>query len=255
MDAGPPERGRLARRSVDMSRIAFIGLGNMGAGMAARQAAAGHEVQAFDLSGLAVERAVQAGCKAAGSAAEAVEGAELVITMLPAGAHVRQVFAEAVLPGVSRTALLIDCSTIDVDSARAVAAQAREVGVSLRRRAGLRRDRGGGGRHADLHGRLRGGALRRYPGGAQAHGQGRGARGRGRGGAGGQDLQQHGAGHIHAGRLRGLRARRAAGAEARQVLRHRLPVLRTVLVDLQLLPLARAWDPLRRRTAATRAAS
>ena len=114
-----------------MSRIAFIGLGNMGAGMAARQAAAGHEVQAFDLSGLAVERAVQAGCKAAGSAAEAVEGAELVITMLPAGAHVRQVFAEAVLPGVSRSALLIDCSTIDVDSARAVAAQAREAAVSF----------------------------------------------------------------------------------------------------------------------------
>ncbi len=50
-----------------MSRIAFIGLGNMGTGMAARQAAAGHQVRAFDLSGLAVERAVQAGCAAAGS--------------------------------------------------------------------------------------------------------------------------------------------------------------------------------------------
>ena len=114
-----------------MTRIAFIGLGNMGAGMAARQAAAGHQVQAFDLSGLAVERAVQAGCKAAGSAAQAVEEAELVITMLPAGAHVRQVFAEAVLPNVARSALLIDCSTIDVDSARAVAAQAKESGVAF----------------------------------------------------------------------------------------------------------------------------
>ena len=114
-----------------MSRIAFIGLGNMGAGMAARQAGAGHEVQAFDLSGLAVERAVRAGCTAAGSAAQAVEGAELVITMLPAGAHVRQVFAEAVLPNVLKSTLLIDCSTIDVDSARAVAAQARDAGVSF----------------------------------------------------------------------------------------------------------------------------
>ncbi len=114
-----------------MSRIAFIGLGNMGAGMAARQAAAGHQVQAFDLSGLAVERAVQAGCTAAATAAEAVEGAELVITMLPAGAHVRQVFAEAVLRGVSKSALLIDCSTIDVDSARAVAVQANDAGVAF----------------------------------------------------------------------------------------------------------------------------
>ncbi|WP_254600858.1 3-hydroxyisobutyrate dehydrogenase [Caulobacter sp. S45] len=114
-----------------MSRIAFIGLGNMGAGMAARQAAAGHQVQAFDLSGLAVERAVQSGCMAAGSAAKAAEGAELVITMLPAGAHVRQVLTEAVLPGVSKSALLIDCSTIDVDSARALAAEARDAGVSF----------------------------------------------------------------------------------------------------------------------------
>ena len=114
-----------------MSRIAFIGLGNMGAGMAARQAAAGHQVQAFDLSGLAVERAVQAGCTAAGSAAQAVEGADVVITMLPAGAHVREVFAEAVLPNAAGSALLIDCSTIDVDSARAVAARATEAGLAF----------------------------------------------------------------------------------------------------------------------------
>ncbi len=114
-----------------MSRIAFIGLGNMGAGMAARQAAAGHQVQAFDLSGLAVERAVQAGCTGAGSAAQAVEGADVVISMLPAGAHVRQVFVEAVLPNVPQSALLIDCSTIDVDSARAVAAEAKAAGVAF----------------------------------------------------------------------------------------------------------------------------
>ena len=114
-----------------MSRIAFIGLGNMGAGMAARQAGAGHQVQAFDLSGLAVERAVQAGCTGTGSASQAVEGADVVITMLPAGAHVRQVFAEAVLPNAAPSALLIDCSTIDVDSARAVATQAAEAGVAF----------------------------------------------------------------------------------------------------------------------------
>ena len=114
-----------------MSRIAFIGLGNMGAGMAARQARAGHEVRAFDLSRLAVEKAAHAGCTAARTAAEAVEGADVVLTMLPAGGHVRQVFAEAVLPNAQAGALLIDCSTVDVDSARAVAADAQAAGLSF----------------------------------------------------------------------------------------------------------------------------
>ncbi len=109
-------------------RIAFIGLGAMGSGMAARQAAAGHEVAAFDLSDAALTRAEAAGCRRAPSVAEAVRGAEAVITMLPAGRHVRQVYAEEVLPHAPREALLIDCSTIDVESARAVAAQAAEAG-------------------------------------------------------------------------------------------------------------------------------
>lgn len=109
-------------------RIAFIGLGNMGGGMAANQAKAGREVRAFDLSAAALERAAAAGCATTASAAEAVRDADAVITMLPAGPHVRQVYAEQVFPHAPRTALLIDCSTIDVESARAVAAQAREHG-------------------------------------------------------------------------------------------------------------------------------
>jgi len=112
----------------NMTRIAFIGLGNMGGGMAANQAKAGHAVAAFDLSAEALERAVAAGCTPAGSAAEAVRTAEVVITMLPAGQHVRQVYAEQVLPNARTEALLIDCSTIDVDSARAVAGQAKAAG-------------------------------------------------------------------------------------------------------------------------------
>ena len=112
-----------------MTRIAFIGLGAMGAGMAARQAGAGRAVAAFDLSAPALERATAAGCRAAGSAAVAVRGAEVVITMLPAGAHVRQVWAEQVLPHAAAGALLIDCSTIDVQSARAVAGQAAAAGL------------------------------------------------------------------------------------------------------------------------------
>jgi 3-hydroxyisobutyrate dehydrogenase len=111
-----------------MSRVAFIGLGNMGGGMAANQAKAGREVAAFDLSAAALEKAKTAGCRPAASAAEAVRKAEVVITMLPAGPHVRAVYADEVLPNAPKSALLIDCSTIDVESARAVAAQARGAG-------------------------------------------------------------------------------------------------------------------------------
>src|SRR6185437_4089115 len=111
-----------------MTRIAFIGLGNMGGGMAANQAKAGHEVQAFDLSAAALEKAVVAGCRKAGSAAAAVKDAEVVITMLPAGQHVRAVYHDEVAPNAKPGALLIDCSTIDVESARAVAAGVTKAG-------------------------------------------------------------------------------------------------------------------------------
>ena len=111
-----------------MTRIAFIGLGAMGAGMAANQVKAGHEVIAFDLVPAAVERAAAEGCTPAASVAQAVADAEVVITMLPAGPQVRQVFGEDVLPHVKSGALLIDCSTIAVESARTVAAMAADAG-------------------------------------------------------------------------------------------------------------------------------
>ncbi len=101
-------------------RIAFIGLGNMGSGMSANLKQAGHEVVAFDLSADAMKRAEEQGMIAAGSCAEAVKDAEAVITMLPAGKHVREVYADSILPNAPKDALLIDCSTIDVDSARTV---------------------------------------------------------------------------------------------------------------------------------------
>ncbi|HLZ81953.1 MAG TPA: 3-hydroxyisobutyrate dehydrogenase [Caulobacteraceae bacterium] len=115
-----------------MTTIAFIGLGNMGAGMAANLAKAGHDVLAFDLSAAALERARSAGCRIAASATEAAGEAETVITMLPAGAHVRQVWTDSVIPAARQGALLIDCSTIDVDSARAVSAAAVAAGKGLR---------------------------------------------------------------------------------------------------------------------------
>jgi 3-hydroxyisobutyrate dehydrogenase len=111
-----------------MTRIAFIGLGNMGGGMAANQARAQRAVMAFDLSKPALEKAEVAGCSVVDSVAAAVKDAEVVITMLPAGPHVRQVYGEHILPNAPKTALLIDCSTIDVESARAVATQAKDQG-------------------------------------------------------------------------------------------------------------------------------
>jgi 3-hydroxyisobutyrate dehydrogenase len=109
-------------------RVAFIGLGNMGGGMAAKQAGAWRDVVAFDLSQAAMDRAVAAGCQAAESGASAALDAEVVITMLPAGSHVRQVYGADILPNARKGALLIDCSTIDVESARAVGAKATELG-------------------------------------------------------------------------------------------------------------------------------
>ncbi|WP_033074470.1 3-hydroxyisobutyrate dehydrogenase [Sphingopyxis sp. MWB1] len=100
-------------------KIAFIGLGNMGGGMAANLAKAGHEVRAFDLSEEAHARAVDAGCTRAASAAEAVTGAEAVVTMLPAGKHVASVYEADVFPSAAPGTLLLDCSTIDVATARA----------------------------------------------------------------------------------------------------------------------------------------
>lgn len=111
-----------------MTRIAFIGLGNMGGGMAARHVAGGRAVAAFDLSADALARAKAAGCGVADSVKAAVQAADAVITMLPAGPHVRKVYAEDILPHAPKSALLIDCSTIDVDSARAVAQQANAAG-------------------------------------------------------------------------------------------------------------------------------
>ena len=109
-------------------RVAFIGLGNMGSGMSANQAKAGREVAAFDLSADAMAKAKAAGMSAAGSAAEAVKDVDVVFTMLPAGQHVREIYEQAILPNARKDALLIDCSTIDVDSARTVARDASMQG-------------------------------------------------------------------------------------------------------------------------------
>jgi len=114
-----------------MARIAFIGLGHMGGGMAPNLAKAGHEVRAFDLVPEAVQHAAESGCTAATSAADAVKDADVVITMLPAAQHVRAVFENEVAPNANPGALLIDCSTIDVASAREVGAGLEELGFDF----------------------------------------------------------------------------------------------------------------------------
>lgn len=114
-----------------MARIAFIGLGNMGGGMAANLAKAGHDVRAFDLSADALERAHAAGCLPAESAAAACEGADAVVTMLPAGRHVEGVYSADVFGQAPPGAILIDCSTIDVATARSVAEAAAAKGYAM----------------------------------------------------------------------------------------------------------------------------
>ena len=104
-------------------KIGFIGLGNMGAPMAANLAAAGHEVVGFDMADVAVE-----GVNMAASAAEAARGADVVITMLPNGAILRSVATE-VIPAMTPGAALVDCSTVDVDSAKSVAQEAKKAGI------------------------------------------------------------------------------------------------------------------------------
>ena len=111
-------------------RIGFVGVGNMGAGMARNLVKAGHEVSVFDLDEDRTAPLGKDGATVAKALAEAVEGAEAVITMLPSAQAVRAVIAD-VLDAAAKGALLIDCSTIDVETARAVAKDAKDRGHAL----------------------------------------------------------------------------------------------------------------------------
>jgi 3-hydroxyisobutyrate dehydrogenase len=112
-------------------QIAFIGLGNMGGGMAANLVKAGHTVRAFDLSAEALDRAQASGCTPCKTVAEAVEGAEAVVSMLPNGKIVDTVYNGEVFGKAPAGALLLDCSTIDVATARKVAEAAEKAGYAM----------------------------------------------------------------------------------------------------------------------------
>lgn len=116
-----------------MSKIAFIGLGNMGAPMALNLVKGGHEVVVFDLVTSAMEPVVSVGARAAKSAADAAAGAQVVISMLPASPHVEALYLgdDGLLARIDAGSLVIDCSTIAPDSARKVAKAALARGLDM----------------------------------------------------------------------------------------------------------------------------
>lgn len=116
-----------------MTRVGFIGLGNMGGPMARNLMENGHTLTVFDLSDKAVAASVDQGAAKAANTAEAVAEADTVITMLPAGQHVREVYTSegGIFDSAKAGALLIDCSTIDVATARDVSAAAAEKGLAM----------------------------------------------------------------------------------------------------------------------------
>jgi 3-hydroxyisobutyrate dehydrogenase len=116
-----------------MATIGFIGLGNMGAHMARNLLAAGHQLTVYDVAPQAVDRVVNAGASAADSIASTLGEADFVITMLPAGEHVREVYlgSDGVMAAAPPGAILIDCSTIDVATAREVNAAAAAAGLDM----------------------------------------------------------------------------------------------------------------------------
>ncbi len=185
-------------------KVGFIGLGNMGAPMAQNLARAGHEVVGYDLIAPCPE-----GIAATGSAADAARGRDVVITMLPNGDILRAVAAE-IIPEMDAGAAFLDCSTVDVDSARAVAADAEAAGL-LALDAPVSGGVGGAA----------GGTLTFMAGGTEAgfakvaplfEGSKGGALRPIRQRSGRQDLQQHDPGRHHDRHLRGVRAGRQAGA-------------------------------------------
>ena len=116
-----------------MSKIAFIGLGHMGLPMACNLVKAGHEVSGFDLVPSALEQLVAAGGKASNSARDAIEGVQIVVSMLPASRHVEGLYLgdDGLLSYIQAGSLVLECSTIAPDAARKVHAAAEQMGIEM----------------------------------------------------------------------------------------------------------------------------
>ncbi|MEE2688172.1 MAG: 3-hydroxyisobutyrate dehydrogenase [Pseudomonadota bacterium] len=116
-----------------MAKIGFIGVGNMGGPMAQNLIEAGHDLKAFDIVGQTLSRVVNAGAAQASSPADAASGVDAVVTMLPAGQHVSEVYTKSgeVLANADEGTLVIDSSTIDVATSRAMHEAAKEAGYDM----------------------------------------------------------------------------------------------------------------------------
>ena len=193
-----------------MTTIAFLGLGNMGGPMAANLVAAGHTVRGFDPVPRCRAAAAGKGATMFDSGAEAVAEADVVITSLPNGDVVKALLRRGTARRRQAGALFIDTSTISVDDAREVHAQAVNAGMAQLDAPVSGGVKGAVAGHAGVHGRRRGGRAREGPAGAGTHGGQDHSLRRFRRGPGRQSVQQHGAGRAADRGRRGVRARREA---------------------------------------------
>ena len=218
-----------------MPHIGFIGLGNMGGPMAANLVKAGEQVLGFDVVPASREASARDGVQIVANAKSCVENAGVVISMLPAGEHVLSVWND-ILPAANQGALFIDCSTIDVASARKAHKLAAERGVAT---LDAPVSGGVGGAKAATLTFMVGGSqarVRTRQAGARAHGQARRALRRAWQRSGGENLQQHDPRHLDDRGERGVRAGREARPLASGFVRRRFGLFRPMLVADQLLP-------------------
>ena len=216
-----------------MSKIAFIGLGNMGGPMAANLVKAGHEVIGFDLVAASREAAAESGVKIAASATEAAAEAD-VVDHHAAGGQARRRGVERNRRRGEAGALFIDCSTVDVESARKPM-PCRGGRPQVGRRARLRRRRRRQGGYADLHVRRGGGSFRRRQADPRGDGQAHRPLRRRRRRTGGEDLQQHDPRRDDDRHGRSFRARREARPVPPGAVRRRLDLVGPELVADHLL--------------------
>ena len=229
-----------------MARIGFIGLGNMGLPMATNLIKAGHEVKAVDVSRAAADKLAAAGGKAVDATAAAAARAEVVITMLPSGKEVRDVYSARSSPPLQPGTLLIDSSTIDVATARAVAAAAEQKDLAM---VDAPVSGGVGGAQAGTLTFMVGGSDAAFDrakpmleamGKTIVHAGGPGN------GQAAKICNNMILGRVDDRGVGGVRARREARARRAEAVRHLLEVLGPVLVDDELLPGARAGADLAR---------
>lgn len=116
-----------------MAKIGFIGLGNMGGPMATNLVKAGHEIRVFDLNPDAIATLVEAGATAVNAVEEVCENADFVVSMLPAGKHVKAIYTgeNGLVNHLNKSTLVIDCSTIDAESAQFVGKALGEAGIKF----------------------------------------------------------------------------------------------------------------------------